>query len=103
MSRSNQHRQCLISLAKTPEAIRPGGLFELPHGSLDVLTPRTFKGTEIETRRVRLNARQINRCDACWALWPCINWRGFKCVEQCKTAHFPNMLQERFQIKIYSR
>jgi hypothetical protein len=59
---------------------RESPLFELHHGGLDVLTPRTFKGTEIETRVLRLNARQIHLRRAFWARRPYINWRIFKRV-----------------------
>jgi hypothetical protein len=59
---------------------RESPLFELHHGGRDVLTPRTFKGTEIETRVLRLNARQIHLRRAFWARRPYINWRVFKRV-----------------------
>jgi hypothetical protein len=45
------------------------GLFELNHGRLDVLTHRTFKGPNVVPRLLRLNARQIHLCRACWAGW----------------------------------
>ena len=44
-------------------------LFELHHGSFDVLTPWTFEGAKIEARFLRLNACQIHLRRACWALW----------------------------------
>jgi hypothetical protein len=53
---------------------------ELHHDSLDVLTARTFEGTEIETRVLWLNARQIHLRRAFWARRPYINLRIFKRV-----------------------
>ena len=50
------------------------------HGSLDVLTHRTFEGSKIEARLLRLNARQIHLRRACWALWPYDNRPVFKRV-----------------------
>jgi hypothetical protein len=44
-------------------------LFELNHGPLDMLTHRTFKGPKVVPRLLRLNARQIHLCRACWAGW----------------------------------
>ena len=77
-------RQCrAVRLTSGLFFIRPpneGVLFELHHGSLDVLTARTFEGTEIETRLLRLNARQIHLRRAFWARRPYINWRIFKRV-----------------------
>jgi hypothetical protein len=56
------------------------GLFELNHGRLDVLTHRTFKGPNVVPRLLRLNARQIHLCRACWARWSDDNRTVFRPV-----------------------
>jgi hypothetical protein len=56
------------------------GLFEPHHGSLDMLTHRTFKGPKVVPRLLRLNARQIHLRRACWALGSYDNRRVCKRV-----------------------
>jgi hypothetical protein len=55
-------------------------LFEVHHDRLDVLTPRTSEGAEIEAWLLRLNTRQIHLRRAFWALWSHVNRRIFKRV-----------------------
>jgi hypothetical protein len=57
-----------------------GGLPELHHGGLDVLTPRTFEGTMIEALLLQLAARQIHLGRALRARWAGVDWRVFKRV-----------------------
>jgi hypothetical protein len=70
-------------------------LFELHHGSLDVLTPRTFEGTKIEARLLRLNTRQIHLRRAFWARWSNDNRTVFKCV--CGKRHLRTTVDNQLQ------
>jgi len=69
-------RYCEGAIGKRPTEL----LFEVHHDRLDVLTPRTFEGAEIEAWLLRLNTRQIHLRRAFWALWADVNRRIFKRV-----------------------
>ena len=55
-------------------------LFEPHYGSLDVLTPWSFKGPQIVSRLLKFNAREIHLRRALWAIWTRVHGRVFKRV-----------------------
>ena len=87
-ARAGDHKRNLICFWQ-PQQVRQLGdvrgrraprLFELHHGRLDVLTPRTFEGAHIKTGLPRRDARQKHLRRASRAIWTRVNRRVFECV-----------------------
>jgi hypothetical protein len=77
---SDKFAALVLPLGFAGETGGRGGLLELHHGGLDVLTPRTFEGTTIEVRFLQLTPRQIHLRRALRARWAGIDRRVFKRV-----------------------